>query len=132
MNKGFTLVELLAVLFILSVITLVTVPNIVVTNEKSKENDFREFKNTVENAAEVYVETHLDLPGIVNLKSNGQELCIPIRDLAITDSGSGSAGLLNQNLINPRNGINVMSLNASVKVRKENLELIYEYVDESC
>lgn len=131
MNKGFTLVELLAVLFILSVITLVAVPNIVVSNEKSKENDFREFKKTVENAAEVYVETHLDLPEINNLKTYGQELCIPIRDLALTDTGSG-AGLLNQNLKNPMNGIDVMSLNASVIVRKENLELVYEYVDESC
>ena len=68
MNKGFTLVELLAVLFILSVITIVAVPNVITTNQKSKEKDIAEFKKTVENAAEVYVETHLDTDWVVNLK----------------------------------------------------------------
>ena len=31
MNKGFTLVELLAVLFILGIITIVAVPNVITT-----------------------------------------------------------------------------------------------------
>ena len=127
MNKGFTLVELLAVLFILSVITIVAVHSVITTNKKSKENDIEQFKKTVENAAEVYVETHLDLPQVQNLKDNGIELCIQIKKLINGTEENGSVGLLNANLKNPENGIEITSLNASVKATKQNNEIIYEY-----
>lgn len=126
MNKGFTLVELLAVLFILSVITVVAVPSVIMTNKKTKENDIKQYQKTVENAAEVYVETHLDLPQVQNLKNNGEQLCIQIKKL-INNDENGSAGLLNPNLKNPENGIEIVSINASVKASKQNDEIIYEY-----
>lgn len=127
MNKGFTLVELLAVLFILSVMTIVAVPNIVTTNQQSKKNEIEQFKKTVENAAEVYVETHLDLPEVQNLKNNGIKLCIPIKKLITSEESSDGVGLLNPNLKNPENGIEIMSLDASVRAIKSNNEIIYDY-----
>ena len=61
MEKGFTLIELLAILVILGVITLVAAPAIVSTNKKSLENDYKEFKQTIENAAEIAMEHNLGL-----------------------------------------------------------------------
>ena len=132
MNNGFTLVELLAVLFILGVITLVSVPNVITTNKKSKENDIKQFKKTVENAAEVYVETHLDLPEVHNLKNNGIELCISTQKLITSDENGDTAGLINSNLKNPKNNTEISSLYASVIAKLEDGEIVYTYREESC
>lgn len=132
MNKGFTLVELLAVLFILSVITIVAVPNVITTNEKSKEKDIAEFKKTVENAAEVYVETHLDTDWVVDLKKNGNPHCININDLIVDKETGTGVNLLNPNLKNPENDTEVVSLNASVDVYKEYDEIKYKYKNSNC
>lgn len=94
MNKGFTLVELLAILVILGIITLVAAPAIVSTNKKSLENDYIEFKRTIENACEVYVETHLDDPNVKDLKERGTRINIPVSTLI-------ESGLLNGNMVNP-------------------------------
>ena len=131
MNKGFTLVELLAVIFILGIITTVAVPNIVTTNKKSTENNITQFKKTVESAAEVYVETHLDLQAVQDLKNNGTELCIPIKKLITSEESSDGVGLLNPNLKNPENGVEIISLNSSIKATKNNNEIIYEYKDSN-
>ena len=128
MNKGFTLVELLAVLFILSVITVVAVPNVIITNKKTKENDINQFKKTVENAAEVYVETHLSLDWVKKLKTNGGNYCISIKNLIDTEGNTGSANLLNPNLKNPENDTEVSKLDISVLVTKnDDGEILYEY-----
>ena len=133
MNKGFTLVELLAVLFILSVITIVAVPNVITTNEKSKEKDIAEFKKTVENAAEVYVETHLDTDWVVNLKNNGTPYCININDLIVNNVTGAGVNLLNPNLKNPENDTEVVSLDASVDVYKNEYgEIEYKYKNSNC
>ncbi|MBR2708273.1 MAG: prepilin-type N-terminal cleavage/methylation domain-containing protein [Bacilli bacterium] len=128
MNKGFTLVELLAVLFILSVITVVAVPNVIITNKKTKENDINQFKKTVENAAEVYVETHLSLDWVKKLKTKGGNYCISIKDLIDTEGNMESANLLNPNLKNPENDTEVSKLDISVLVTKnDDGEILYEY-----
>ena len=100
MNKGFTLVELLAVLFILSVITIVAVPNVVNTNKNSKEDEEKQFKKTIENAAEVYVETHLENQEVINLKQGGT-YCIPLSKLLPSSDTNQGAGLISQNLKDP-------------------------------
>ena len=127
MNKGFTLVELLAILFILGVMTIVAVPNVITTNKKSKENDIEQFKKTVENAAEVYVETHLYLDEVKNLKNGGGSYCIDIKKLIADRETSEGVNLLNPNLKNPENGTEVSLLEASVLATKTDDEIIYEY-----
>lgn len=94
MEKGFTLIELLAILVILGVITLVAAPAIVSTNKKSLENDYKEFKQTIENATEIYVETHLDEANVQSLKNSGISTNIPVSVLI-------SSGLLNGEMKNP-------------------------------
>lgn len=132
MNKGFTLVELLAVLTILSVITLVAVPNVITMNKKTRQNDIEQFKRTVENAAEVYVETHLDLEWVQELKNNNVSHCIDIKDLIVDMDKSKGSSLLNPNLKNPENNTAVSSLTVSILVKKVDNELVYEYQDGSC
>lgn len=121
MNKGFTLVELLAVLFVLGIITIVTVPSVITTNQKSVQKDINEFHKTIENAAEVYVETHQDL------KKSGTSFCVNVSTLE-------DYGLLSGNLQNPDPDHNdtVDNLNASVDVKKIGSEITYTYKDSSC
>lgn len=126
MNKAFTLVELLAVLFILGVMTVVAVPNVITTNQKSRKNDIEEFKKTVENAAEVYVETNLKLKEVQDLKNNGFQLCIT-KDKLLPNVNK--AGLLNPKLKNPENGIEIEKneIQFSVLAQKQENEIIYTY-----
>ena len=115
MQKGFTLVELLAILVVLGIITIIAVPNVIKTNQKSVENDYNEFKKTVENAAEIYVETHPD----IKEKIGTDGFQISIIDLK-------EAGLINENLINPKNN-NGNIENAIVIVKREEDTLIYTF-----
>lgn len=133
MNKGFTLVELLAVLFILSVITIVAVPNVVNTNKNSKENELEQFKKTIENAAEVYVETHLENEDVKNLKQSANgAYCIPLSKLLPSSDTNQGAGLISQNLKDP-DGNSITSLTSSVSVlaTKVDGEIKYEYKESA-
>lgn len=58
MNKkdGFTLVELMAILLILSVLLLVAVPSITSTFRNSETNELEEYTNTLCMAAQSYME----------------------------------------------------------------------------
>lgn len=112
MKNGFTLVELLAVLVVLGVITLVSVPNIINTNKKSIENDYNEFKITVENAAEIYMETHPN-----EKPESGSKV--------ITVSKLRNDGYINKNLTNPKT--KVITNDEHVTVTKTSYGYTYKY-----
>lgn len=57
-NKGFTLVELLAVLVILAAIMGIAIPSITSSMERTKEKQNEEKKNMLESFAELYVADH--------------------------------------------------------------------------
>ncbi len=119
MKNGFTLVELLAILVILGIITIVAVPSVITTNQKANENDYNEFKKTVENAAEVYIETHLEQK--------------PTKDGMTTVSINNliEVGLLNGNLINPKTNKTIDSeknnATSFVTVENKNGTITYTY-----
>lgn len=125
MNKGFTLVELLAVLFMLSVITVLTVPNIVETSKKSRENEIKEFEKTMENAAEIYVETHQNSSEVINLKQNGTSFCISTETLK-------ENGLVNENLKDPSTNMSLGGTSGAVIVTNSSNELSYKYERSGC
>ncbi|MBR2588303.1 MAG: type II secretion system protein [Bacilli bacterium] len=125
MNKGFTLVELLAVLFMLSVITVLTVPNIVETSKKSRENEIKEFEKTMENAAEIYVETHQNSSEVINLKQNGTSFCISTETLK-------ENGLVNENLKDPSTNMSLGGTSGAVIVTNSSNELSYKYERGGC
>jgi len=60
-NKGFTLVELIAVITLLSLIVLVSVPVIINTLSNSEQKEYEKFEQMIENAAELYLERNRDL-----------------------------------------------------------------------
>lgn len=76
-KRGFTLVELLAVVTLLAAIILVSVPSIINVLRKSEEKDYKEFESAIKRAAELYVERNRDLypelnnvGGTVNISTN--------------------------------------------------------------
>ena len=60
-NKAFTLIELIAVITLLALILLVSVPVVINTITKTEEKEYNEFKKAIENAAELYIEHNRDL-----------------------------------------------------------------------
>ena len=119
MKKGFTLIELLAVLAILGAIVLVSVPSIVATNKRSEENNYNQYTASIENAAQIYVETHPDR--FATLKStNNQTETINTEDLV-------ASGVIQGTLKNPRTNIQLINEASSVTVKNQSGTLIYTY-----
>ena len=54
MKKGFTLVEVLAIIAVLGIILITVVPNIGGSIEKKKEEEYKKIINVIENAAKTY------------------------------------------------------------------------------
>lgn len=120
MRKGFTLIELLAILTILGIIILVSVPSIMDTNKKSQENDYTEYKHTVEKAAEVYLETHSE--NFYNVKStNGSMTSIKSEELV-------ALGYIQGSLQNPKTKVKIIEEASYVEVKNNNGTLEYTYV----
>ncbi len=71
-NKGFTLVELLAVLIILSVIMGIAIPSITSSMERSKNKQNQQKYNLLESYAEIYVTDHKNAV----YKDNSSSCCI--------------------------------------------------------
>ena len=73
-NKGFTLVELLAVLIILIAIMSIAIPSISSSLERSKDKQNEARKKVLESAAELYVTDHKN-----NIENNS--CCISLEEL---------------------------------------------------
>ena len=116
-KNGFTLVELIAIILILSIILTVSFTSLSKTIENSNNQEYQTLINNIEMATENYV----NLPGIyreVDEKlKNGGSYEVNITDLI-------SAGIIDEMPINPKNkkrmesGKIIVSKNSK---RKENL-----------
>ncbi len=60
-QKGFTLIEMLAVFIIISIIMAIGLPAITKNLKKNGEKEYEQFLTTVELAAETYVESNRDM-----------------------------------------------------------------------
>lgn len=84
MKKGFTLVELLAVIFILSIILVISVPNLISNIKSNKQDASKSIENIIIAAARNYViDYELSYPTTIPLSSlcNGYIEC-PILDVS--------------------------------------------------
>lgn len=120
MNKGFTLVELLAILALLGAIVLVSVPSIVSTNKTSQENNYEQYTQNIENAAEIYVETHADRYQTLKTTNNATAN-IKSEDLV-------ASGVIQGTLTNPKTDVQLINEASSVNVKNQNGTLVYTYV----
>lgn len=92
-KKGFTLVELLGVIVILSMIVLVTVPALISTLKGSEEKQIEEFEKSVYLAAESYFQMNSEL--YPQLGSSGAKAYVPISTLI-------EEGFIKDTLVDPR------------------------------
>ncbi len=83
-KKGFTLVEMLAAIGILLLITILTYPSFNKLNKKTEEKFDYSIKTIVENAAKIYVDNNKELID-EKITSNNGKYCLPIATLSSYD-----------------------------------------------
>lgn len=91
-KKGFTLVELIALLGVIAIILLLTAPSLINQIETTRKNNYDNFVSDLCLAAESYL-NHNDVENFDNLES-GSTISINLVDLI-------SAGYVKSNLKNP-------------------------------
>lgn len=83
-KKGFTLVEMLAAIGILLLITILTYPSFNKLNKKTEEKFDYSIKTIVENAAKIYVDNNEELID-EKITSNNGKYCLPVATLSSYD-----------------------------------------------
>lgn len=83
-KKGFTLVEMLAAIGILLLITILTYPSFIKLNKKTEEKFDYSIKTIVENAAKIYVDNNKELID-EKITSNNGKYCLPVATLSSYD-----------------------------------------------
>ena len=92
-KKGFTLVEMLAVITLLIIVMAVALPNIISSINRNKESQWNTTLELIYSAVDIYVD---DISSnIPELKIPGSKIKVPIRYLMEKD-------LLKENLTDPR------------------------------
>ncbi len=116
-EKGYTLIELLAVLAIMAAILLIAVPSITKQLSTVEESNYEQFKQNVYLAAQTHINAYPN--DYEALKKEGGSVCIDVGDLV-------SKGWLKSTLKNPKTEKKI-SLSSSVKVVNTNGEYQYSY-----
>lgn len=116
-KKGFTLIELIAVVALIAVTGLVVVISVSSMLKSQKDKDYKLYVDTILNSAELYVEQHrISYP---ELNEVNDSIYITVSDII-------GANLLNADLKNPKTD-EVISGDTRIKVTiGENNILIYE------
>lgn len=105
-NKGFTLIEMLAVVTILGIITLIAFPYANNLLKKSKDNEYQRFLDDISLATEAYLVDNSD--NYESLKQIGGTDYISLKNIV-------ESGYLKSTTINPKTNEKI-DLNTSVKV----------------
>ena len=118
MKKGFTLVEMLAVIIIIALLSLIVLPQILnqVGNQKEKVSDVT--KNIIYSSAELYLDENIS----IDPKRTYQTICITLEELVKNEK-------LEKPLTDYKTGKQI-PLNSGVKVSLNDYnERVYELVD---
>ena len=70
-DRGFTLVEMMIVLLIISVLILISIPNVTKHSASIDEKSCQAFVKMVEGQVAAYKIEHKDIPTLEELKTNG-------------------------------------------------------------
>ena len=144
-NKGFTLIEVLAVVVILSVLAAIMVPSVNYIINQNKENNYENLKNSIISAAKIYLSDNRYEISINKLCSNATEKItitsingknltnskLPIKWLVDSKSLSTNS---DGDIINPSNKNKKLNLDDSyvlVKYQCSNKDYTYTLEDDS-
>lgn len=121
-NKAFTLVELIAVITILAVILLVSLPSLLGTLEKTGEKRYQDFLDNLYMMTENHITTHSDQ--FPNLKEEGARVEITIYELR-------EAEYFRTNPVNPKTDKRVADSDKIVVTRNADKTYSYEFITNS-
>lgn len=93
-SKAFTLIELLAVIIILGILSFLIIPSTINYVFKTKEHAYQLLIDNIENTTRLYIDDYRDT--IQNIDVPGQEIFITLDDLISRD-------MLTEPVIDPRN-----------------------------
>lgn len=93
-KKGFTLVELIALLGVIAIMLLLAAPSLVNQIETTRESNYKNFVSDLCLAAESYL-NHSDVEGSTDLEAKGDSIEISVEDLI-------ASGYVKNNLTNPK------------------------------
>ena len=88
-RKGFTLVELLGVIIILSIVMLIAMPNITAISERTKKDSYLNDAKKI-----VYLAKYEIKKGQIDKPGNGESIKVTLKDLATNDVDKDKDGLL--------------------------------------
>ena len=131
-NKGFTLIEVLAVVVILSVLAAIMVPSVNYIINQNKENNYENLKNSIISAAKIYLSDNRYEISIDKLCSNNTEKIniISINRNEITDSKLPIKWLVDSKSLSTNSDGDI--INPSDKNKKLNLDDSYVLVKYQC
>ena len=119
-KKGYTLIELLAVLAVMAAILIVAVPSIAKQFASIVENNYTQFKQNIFLAAESYINANPNAADVFELKNAGKSICINTESLI-------RGGWIKSSLVNPKTEKKLSEQASSIKVLNNNGEYTYTY-----
>lgn len=120
-EKGFTFIELLAIITIMGIILLISVPNITKQLKQSSANEYNQFTSDLFLATESYITNYIDTLG---LKEVGESKKIQVERIV-------KNGYFKSSTVNPKTNKKI-NLNAYVLVTlNEDKTYHYTFIDET-
>lgn len=145
-DKGFTLIEMLAVVIILAILTMIMVPTVNTIITKSQEENYKNLKNSILSAAKVYLSDNryeVVVAGTCDSSSADKNIGLSIGESEIIDDENSKlfikvlvdAGDIKTNaqgqIINPKNKNQILDLNGSyVRVKYSCQKKDFNYILE--
>lgn len=121
-NKGFTLIELIAIITIIAVILLIGFININKISDNRKEDLYKKLVIVIESASKDYMDKHISYSKSLSEETIGTNRCVLVSTL-IAES------LLDDNLKDPRDNSNITS--TYVKITNTANGFDYEYFNST-
>ena len=116
-KKGFTFIELLAIIVLIGLITLIAIPSIKLADRKIQNKNYETKKELIKKAAENYGEDNKDIllystSTTYTDPSNNvsyPSINIKVRDLLNNGYVSKDTGLKNADILNPVTGVSILN-----------------------